>query len=158
MVELITLPLLPAEPPKIRPTLARIHLHPPQPLAIPARSEFLPDEVGTREVQGPTMGPPSEVPIPEARPQDSTRLRDLCLGGLEAPARLASGQGTVVLLIRVESDGQVSQTTVQLSSGSTELDQAAQTCVTASLFEPRRAGLRAVPSWQRLHWNWAPAL
>ena len=60
-----------------------------------------------------------------------------------------------MMLVRIEPDGHVSDTTIEESSGSSRLDRVTQACVMAGAFEPTRSGWRTIPSWQRVHWNWS---
>ena len=100
--------------------------------------------------------PPFEQLVVEAKPQDDSGLRDFCVNSFPPSARELKEQGTVVLLIRIEPDGHISDMKLEESSGSIRLDRVTQACVVSALFEPHRAGLRAVGSWQRIHWTWSP--
>jgi TonB family protein len=103
-------------------------------------------------------GPPFERLVVEAEPEDAAVLREFCNRSYPRESAALNEYGTVVLMIRVESDGHVSDSRIEETSGSSWLDKAAQDCVTGvGLFEPHRAGIRAVASWQRIHWVWSPA-
>jgi TonB family protein len=62
----------------------------------------------------------------------------------------------VTLLVRVEKIGRVSDSRIEVSSGTQRVDEAAQRCLMAhGLLSPRRVNGEPVASWQRVHW---PAL
>jgi TonB family protein len=103
----------------------------------------------------PRGSPPFERLMVDAKLEDAGSLRKFCDDSYPPESRLPNEQGTVVLLIRIEPDGHVSDTTIEESSGSQRLDRVTQACVMAGSFEPRRSGWQAVPSWQRVHWNWS---
>lgn len=149
--------LAPSEPAplQMRPVLRRVTVRIPP----PAAWQDLPDskEVsGTPAVHSEPTSPPFERLIVEAKPQDAQGLHDFCTGSYPPEYRSLNEQGMVVLLVRIEADGHVSDMKVEQSSGSTRLDRVTQACVISGLFEPHRAGLRAVGSWQRIHWTWTP--
>jgi protein TonB len=149
----------PTPPLQVVPVLRRISVRPPPAEAYGAsQASTHPDGLTGRGAVTPTepSSPPFEQLILEARPQDASGLNDFCTGSYPPSARSLNEQGTVVLLVRIESDGHVSDMKLEESSGSTRLDRVTQACVISGLFEPHRAGLRAVGSWQRIHWTWSP--
>lgn len=97
---------------------------------------------------------PFERLIPEAKPLDSQRLVESCNDSEELGTERRSDLATAVFLLRIESDGHVSDMTLEESSGSERLDSVAQMCLTAATFEPDRSGT-ATASWQRFHWSWS---
>lgn len=140
------------------PAPSPVHLQPVPPhFEMPALTPIpVPVEVvGAALNASPVGSPPFERMIPEAQAQNPDSLREFCgrLAHLESEGPTDSR--TVVLMIRVEPDGRVSDSKVEQSSGSAHLDEAAQTCVReAGLYEPHHAGMAAVASWQRIHWIW----
>jgi protein TonB len=58
----------------------------------------------------------------------------------------------ITLLVRVESDGRVTDSRVEAGSGQQRLDEAAQRCLRNGSFEPRRINGAPVASWLRVHW------
>jgi TonB family protein len=159
-IQVVLLPEIPAAPLEITPQLRRIRVRlaelpaPAQGFATSRALVSAGDEPPKQDDPG---SPPFEQLIVEARPQDTPALRDFCVSSYPPNARPANEAGTVVLLVRIEADGHVSDMKVEQSSGSIRLDRVTQACVIGALFEPYRAGLRAVPSWQRMHWTWAPS-
>jgi len=155
-IAVVLLALSEPAPLQVTPVLRRVTVRMPPPAAIPSwqDSEEVP---GTPATQSEPTAPPFEQLIVEAKAQDAQGLHDFCAGSYPPEARSLNEQGTVVLLIRIESDGHVSDMRLEQSSGSSRLDQVTRACVIGGLFEPHRAGLRAVGSWQRIHWTWAPA-
>lgn len=62
-------------------------------------------------------------------------------------SRRAGEQGTVLLRVRVASDGSAASVAVEQSSGSPHLDAAALEAVKAWRFRPARRGADAIESW-----------
>lgn len=161
MAEKIEVVLL---PPRTRPKLSqlepafrRINVPPPPSPESLVAQDTLPEPVNSTSVsrvRAEPTSPPFERLVAEAQAEDSASLRDFCNHSYPPPARLPNEQGTVVLLVRVEPDGHISDTTVEESSGSPRLDLVTRACVQAGSFEPRHAGWRSVASWQRVHWIW----
>jgi TonB family protein len=158
-IEVVLLPSTTQAQPLAAATLRRIKLAPmplPEMLVGADSPPGLGNEPGKSEPRDEPYSPPFERLIVEARPQDANWLRYFCNGSYPPQSRSANEQdGTVVLLVRIEPDGHVSDTTVEESSGSPRLDRVTQACVMASPFEPARSGWSAVPSWQRIRWNWS---
>jgi TonB family protein len=101
------------------------------------------------------VSPPFERLISEAEAQNPQLVRDFCKREYAGNGELRQ-RGTVVLMIRVEADGHVSDTKVEESSGSSRLDEATQACLTeAGLFEPHHSAGKPAASWQRTHWTWS---
>lgn len=145
-------------PPRPRPAPAPLHIQP-----IPPHFEMIAltpipvalEAAGAALNASQTGSPPFERLIPEAQAQNPDSLREFCgrLAHLESDGLTDSR--TVVLMIRVEPDGRVSDSKVEQSSGSAHLDEVAQTCVSeAGVYEPRHLGMATVASWQRTHWVW----
>jgi len=158
-IEVILLAGVEPAPLQVVPVLRRISVRPPPVEAYVApQASTDPDGLagGRPGTPAEPSSPPFEQLIIEARPQDAGGLHDFCTSSYPPGARSLNEQGTVVLLVRVEADGHVSDMKLEESSGSIRLDQVTQACVIGGLFEPHRAGLRAVGSWQRIHWTWSP--
>jgi TonB family protein len=158
-IEVVLLPSTTQPRPLAAPTLRRIKLLPtpiPEMLVETESTPGLGNIPGKSEPLDEPHSPPFERLIAEAKPQDANWLRYFCNGSYPSQSRSANEQeGTVVLLVRIEPDGHVSDTTVEESSGSPRLDRVTQACVMASPFEPARSGWSTVPSWQRIRWNWS---
>jgi len=156
-IEVILLPPATRPPTPVAPTVRRIKLRtPPLPEVVAKEAAAGPGNApGTLVSRDEPHSPPFERLIAEASPEDATSLHRFCDDSFPASSRLSTEQGTVVLLVRIESDGHVSDTTVEESSGSPRLDRVTQACVMAGSFEPTRTGWRTTASWQRVHWNWS---
>jgi TonB family protein len=159
-MEVTLLPATTVPPALYEPRLRRIKvLRPtsfPEPLVAQETSPGLGNSPTTSRARDePAGSPPFERLMVDAKLEDAASLRKFCDASYPPESRLPNEQGTVVLLIRIESDGHVSDTSIEESSGSQRLDRVTQACVMAGSFEPRRAGWRTVPSWQRIHWNWS---
>jgi TonB family protein len=147
----------PAELPVVRQVAVKLTLPTIVPIPLITRR----DPVGVRGVkddQSHPSSPPFEQLIVEAEPQDADLIREFCDRNYPESSRTLNEYGTVVLMIRVESDGHVSDSKVEESSGYAQLDSAAQSCIAGiGLYEPHRVGPRAVATWQRTRWTWSPA-
>lgn len=125
-----------------------------------------PEPKDTPTVDAPEL-PPAEMqtpPKPTAKPQPSTAAPAPRQARIDAPprprrtirpdyprgARARGEQGHVVLEIRVAADGTVSEVTVAVSSGFTELDAAAVKAARAARFTPAESEGRAVSATARL--------
>ncbi len=63
------------------------------------------------------------------------------------------GAAEVTLLVRVEKVGRVSDSRIEVGSGTQRVDEAAQRCLLAhGSLTPRRVNGEPVASWQRVHW------
>jgi TonB family protein len=143
---------------RVVPVLRRVAIHLPPPEALPGSQDST-DLEGVSSASAThrePSAPPFEQLIVEAIPHDAQGLRDFCTSSYPPAARPLNEQGTVVLLVRIEADGHVSDMKVEQSSGSTRLDRVTQACVISAQFAPHRVHLRAVGSWQRIHWTWMP--
>jgi len=151
------LELPPATLPIVRQVAVPLSLPTLMPIPIITR----PDPPGVRGVkddQTQPSSPPFERLIVQAEPQDADVIKEFCNRNYPEASRALNEYGTVVLMIRVESDGHVSESTVEESSGSARLDAAARSCIAGvGLFEPHHSGVRAVATWQRIRWTWSPA-
>jgi TonB family protein len=159
-MEITLLPATTPPPALYKPRLRRLKMTSPPPLPEPLVAQEALLGLGTSPTtskprEEPSGSPPFERLMVDAKLEDAASLRRFCDESYPPRSRLPNEQGTVVLLIRIEPDGHVSDTTVEETSGSQRLDRVTQACVMAGSFEPRRSGWRAVPSWQRVHWNWS---
>ncbi len=120
-------------------------------------------------VQGPqvvaAINIPKADPVPVAKPQPPAivpaklakglNLGDACSGYYPSASRRLSEEGSVVVLIYVGSNGRVTESKVETSSGIQRLDEATVKCVTSQgRFEPQKVGNEAVGSWQRMKYTW----
>jgi len=140
-------PLPPPAPPHVQPVPPHFEMIAVTP--IPVALEV----AGAALNASQTGSPPFERLIPEAQARNPITLREFCdrLARSERPA----DSGSVVLMIRVEPDGRVSDSRIEQSSGSAHLDEVALTCVSeGGVYEPRHLGIATVASWQRTHWIW----
>jgi TonB family protein len=156
VMEVILLPPSPVRPPSLgQPIFRRIKLSPPPELSASKRQLAGPgNSADTSIPRDEPHSPPFERLVVDAKPEDGAALHQFCSDSYPPEYRSRNEQGTVVLLVRIESDGHVSDTTVEESSGSPRLDRVTQACVMAGVFEPIRSGWRTVASWQRIHWTW----
>jgi TonB family protein len=143
--------------PKLDPVIrVKLQLIPPH-LDIPAVSPIpvAIETPGSILKRGGPAGPTFERRISEAQAQNGEFLQQYC----SQEARQVTGtdpSGTVVLMIRVEADGRVSDSRIEESVGASGRDEIAQSCITQmGVFEPHRKGDQTVASWQRIHWTWS---
>jgi TonB family protein len=134
----------------------KVQLIPPHFEAMAVSPIIVPIEVvGSLLSASQPASPPFERLISEAEAQNPQLVRDFCKRQYFGNGALRP-MGTVVLMIRVEADGHVSDTKVEESSGSSRLDEATRACLTeAGLFEPHHAAGKPTASWQRTHWTWS---
>jgi TonB family protein len=134
----------------------KVQLIPPHFEAIPVSPISVPIEtVGSVLRSSQPTSPPFERLISEAEAENPQLLRDFCKRQYFDNGALRQ-MGTVVLMIRVEADGHVSDTKVEESSGSPRLDEATQACLTeVGLFEPHHTSGKPTASWQRTHLTWS---
>lgn len=146
--------LTPEQPAALRET--KVQLIPPHFEAVPVTPIPVPVEVvGSLLNTSQVVSPPFERLISEAEAQNPQVVRDFCKREYAGNRELRQ-RGTVVLMIRVEADGHVSDTKVEQSSGSPSVDEATQACLTeAGIFEPHHAAGKPTASWQRTHWTWS---
>jgi len=93
--------------------------------------------------------------IPEATPVDIRAVRVLCDTAYSEEDRQLGRKGVVTLLIRVETDGHVSEAKIEESTGWYVLDQAAAQCLGHSRFELARQTDYPAAPWQRAHWTFS---
>jgi hypothetical protein len=98
----------------------------------------------------------TDVLISNADPRDVEGVLAGCRADKTRPMPQLLGAAEVTLLARVEKVGRVSDSRIEVGSGTQRVDEAAQRCLLAHGFlTPRRVNGEPVASWQRVHW---PAL
>jgi protein TonB len=106
-------------------------------------------------------GPATPEAPPAAAPSEG-KIFSAALANADAcakpdyPARAARNgeSGTVSLALLIGTDGRVTDSRVQRSSGSRELDKAAQTALTLCKFKPAMEGGVAQPAWGQIAYVW----
>lgn len=142
-------PLPAPPPPHIQPVPPHFEMIALTPIPVPV------EVVGAALNASHPGAPPFERLIPEAQAQNPVTLREFCDQLAHSESERPTDSNSVVLMIRVEPDGRVSDSKVEQSSGSAHLDAVTQTCISeAGVYEPRHVGVAAVASWQRTHWSW----
>lgn len=101
-----------------------------------------------------TASSTADTLIGDANVADAARLLAGC-GGRHAWRLAATSEAAlVILLVRVEPDGHVSDTKIEVGSGAPSIDTAAQRCISASsILPPRRLNGEATLSWQRVRFT-----
>jgi len=83
-------------------------------------------------------------------------LGNACAGDYPLSSRAAREEGTATLLLHIGSDGLVSETKIEASSGYVALDESAARCFTdKGRFEPQTVDGTPVASWQRVKFTWS---
>ncbi|MFL6676408.1 MAG: energy transducer TonB [Massilia sp.] len=154
----------PPEPPRPTPRTAppevvvprvEVDVPPPQ-VEQPVQATTEPDPAPS-----PTPAPQAE-PAPAAEPSNTGAMRSAVLADAngcakpEYPANSARNgdTGTVVLALMVGTDGKVSGSRVQKSSGHRELDKAAVNALSMCKFKPAMNGGVPEPGWAQLAYVW----
>jgi TonB-like protein len=100
-----------------------------------------------------SVSAPTEVLIGDANAGEVENLVRGCGGAKARPARPSTRSPEFTLLVRVEKDGRVSDSKIEVGSGAQRVDEAAQRCLLAhGSLTPRRVSGAPVASWQRVHW------
>jgi TonB family protein len=134
----------------VKPQLIPPHFDAPAVAPIPVPVET----VGSILAASTSDTPPFERLITEAEARNPAFLRDYCNHQILSVDGVAK-TGTVVLMIRVEDDGHISESKIEESSGSPNADAAAQGCITEmGLFQAHLSSGHTIASWQRAHWIW----
>jgi len=95
----------------------------------------------------------TDVLISNADPRDVEGVLVGCRADRIRPMPQLLGAAEVTLLVRVEKVGRVSDSRIEVGSGTQRVDEAAQRCLLAHGFlTPRRVNGEPVASWQRVHW------
>jgi hypothetical protein len=100
-----------------------------------------------------TVSPSTDVLITDANARDVVLLAGECEAGPSRASRSPPHGELLTLLVRVEKDGHVSDSKVEIGSGAARVDEAAQRCLLGrGSLTPRRINGAPVISWQRVHW------
>jgi hypothetical protein len=95
----------------------------------------------------------TDVLIGDANAREVEEVLRGCSGAKTRPALPPDRSADITLLVRVEKDGRVSDSKIEVGSGTQRVDQAAQRCLLAhGVLTPRRVSGAPVASWQRVHW------
>jgi TonB family protein len=95
----------------------------------------------------------TDLLIDDASARDIAEILGACRAAHVASARSAGGTAAMTLLVKVEKDGRVSDSKVEVGSGAERADDAAQRCLLAhGSLPPRRINGAPVVSWQRVRW------
>jgi hypothetical protein len=87
----------------------------------------------------------------EASDDDLHTLRTIC-GHIGFPP-VAAQSPAITLLVRVERDGRVSDSRIELGSGTQRFDESVQQCLSDyGWLTPQRVNGQPISSWQRLRW------
>jgi hypothetical protein len=117
--------------------------HPTAPLDIPAPT--LPP------LAMPSIRPPRYIDVPQ-QPVEVALTVSGPTDVMISDASAADVRRVLTLLVRVEKDGRISDSKIEVSSGTPRVDQAAQRCLVAhGVLEPHRVNGEPIPSWQRVH-------
>jgi len=126
---------------------------PPQPRNLAARLPSLSLPAGATEIAL-TVSRSTAVLIGEANPAEVAKVARSC--GAARPAGSASGQRVpdLTLLVRVEKDGRVTDSRVEVGSGVGRFDESARACLQAhGMLTPHLIDGVSVASWQRVRWS-----
>jgi TonB family protein len=126
----------------------------PDLLPVPLHPDFptLPRAYGSSEIAL-SISSPTDVVISDANAGDVALVLGGCRADKTHRALFVDRPAEITLLVRVESDGRVTDSRVEAGSGRQSLDEAAQRCLrTHGSFEPRRINGAPVASWLRVHW------
>jgi TonB family protein len=95
----------------------------------------------------------TDVVISEANVQDVEEVLGSCRADRVRPVLPVAPPAEVTLLVRVERDGRVTDSEIEIGSGVPRMDEAAARCLLAhGALSPRRINGAPVASWQRVHW------
>lgn len=161
----------PVEPPPLPDSVPLPAPTSPPPIAVPPLQDFvpplLPPQLTTRSTTDapPTVAPPSAggtvgpavEPAVRAAPVRVAAVVDAraCKRPDYPRNALRNGEtGTVTLALLIGTDGKVVQSKVEGSSGSRELDRAAQAGLALCRFQPGTVDGVAYESWTRMQYVW----
>jgi hypothetical protein len=128
-------------------------LDPPAARTVAARLPSLSLPAGATEIAI-TLSRSTAVTIGEANAAEVSHLARSC--GAARPAGLASGARVpdLTLLVRVEKDGRVTDSRVEVGSGINRVDDLARACLQQhGKLTPQQVDGVAVASWQRVRWS-----
>ncbi|NHZ62503.1 energy transducer TonB [Massilia genomosp. 1] len=164
-------PEKPVEPPpqaqkyEPAPTQPTIVIPKPIDTVIETRPDTIVAEVFDKVLPPPTVTPPTRTVDPVVTPavtRPAVEKRTAVLADASAcvkpdyPARAArdGATGTVNLALLVGVDGKVTDSRVDKSSGSRELDKAAVAALSLCKFKPATVGGVAEPAWAQIAYVW----
>jgi hypothetical protein len=125
----------------------------PSPDLLPA----LPQPALPKLTEGPTeiavsITASTDVLISNADPRDVEAVLVGCRADRIRPMPQLLSAAEVTLLVRVEKVGRVSDSRIEVGSGTQRIDEAARRCLLAhGSLTPRRVNGEPVASWQRVH-------
>jgi hypothetical protein len=93
----------------------------------------------------------TDVMIREVSREDAEQLRGGCRRDLAGVSHVAHTP-EITLLVRVEKDGRISDSRIEVGSNTPSLDEAVRHCLIARSLAPRAVNGATVTSWQRMHW------
>lgn len=156
----------PPEPPqaKQKPTTQPKVVAPKVEVAVPQEPVEAPVLQATTEPT-PAAEPGPATPVEEAAPPAKPNAGNMFSAALadaggcakpEYPAKAARNgdTGTVALALLIGTDGRVSDSRIQRSSGSRELDRAAQQALSLCTFKPAMNDGKAEPGWGQIAYVW----
>lgn len=154
----------PPEPPRPEPRTAPMPkpFVPPVDIDVPQQPQ-VEQTIQTSSVPDPSppVPGPAQPEAPPAKPNNGA-MRTAVLADANAcakpdyPARAARNgeSGTVTLALLVGTDGRVTDSRVQKSSGSRDLDRAAVNALSLCKFKPATNGGVAEPAWGQIAYAW----
>jgi TonB family protein len=126
----------------------------PELLPMPLHPDFprLPRSQGSSEIAL-SISSATDAVISDANARDVALVLGGCRPDMTRTALAVDRLAEITLLVRVESDGRVTDSRVEAGSGQQRLDEAAQRCLrTHGSFAPRRINGAPVASWLRVRW------
>lgn len=116
-----------------------------------ARATLLPEPVSTAVRRLWDVPPPAAPAHGRTDAIDVGQLMRICGGARQRHSRVQERSPEVVLLIRVETDGRVSD--IRTDAGTEDIDPAADHCLRKrAIFTPNLVAGAAVASWRVLRW------
>ncbi|WP_181259186.1 energy transducer TonB [Pseudoduganella armeniaca] len=160
----------PVEPPPLPEPVPLPTPSSPPPIAVPPIQDFVPQQPppqlttrSTAEPAPPSTPAGASASVPTAEPAArAAPVRVAPVVDARACKRpdyprnaLRNGEtGTVTLALRIGTDGKVMESKVESSSGSRELDRAAQAGLSLCRFQPGTVDGVAYESWTRMQYVW----
>ena len=126
---------------------------PPELAAVPLTLPSLPQLPRPPAEIALSIAPSADLLIEDANTANIDQAVALCRANGSVPASPTKLASPLTLLARVEKDGRVSDSKIEIGSGSRRWDEAASHCLLdhGSLM-PRRVNGALLVSWQRVHW------
>jgi TonB family protein len=123
------------------------------PPIIAARLPSLAIPAGATEIAI-TISRSTATTIGEANPLEVANVLRRCGAARRAAATYGVRGPGMTLLVRVEQDGRVTDSRVEVGSGNDRLDESAQSCLREhAVLTPQQLHGVSVASWQRVHWS-----